>query len=154
MISENKLKDELIQEYVNLQRLKRAKDIQQEITYQETVLRTRMLILGIPVQSLELDSDYTITTIIQLKESIDEQNLKRCQLLINNAFNNHYGVIQNSANDNYHFVFEGSENKRPCLESGVFTLKHEKNFLNYIENWNWLESDPDECCDVLEIFQN
>lgn len=151
-MSENKLKDELIQEYINLQRLKMADDMQKEIEYQEKVLQTRMLVLGIPIHSLEIDSDYTITTIIQLKENVDEKILEIYKQLINNAFSNRCGVIQNSANDDYHFIFEGGENERPCLEVGVFNLKDEENFLDYVKQWHWLESDPDECCDILELF--
>ncbi len=53
-MNENELKDEVIKEFVNLQRIKAAEDRDMEITYQENVLKVRMQLLGIATEILEL----------------------------------------------------------------------------------------------------
>lgn len=54
-MNEQQLKDQVIKEFVNLQRLKAAKDKEAEIAYQEKVLKVRMQSLGIPTEDLELN---------------------------------------------------------------------------------------------------
>jgi hypothetical protein len=53
-MNEQELKDQVIIEFVNIQRLKNAKDKDAEIEYQEKVLKTRMQALGIPTEDLEI----------------------------------------------------------------------------------------------------
>lgn len=53
-MNENELKDQVIREFVNLQRIKAAQDKASEIEYQENVLRVRMQALGIPTDNLEI----------------------------------------------------------------------------------------------------
>lgn len=53
-MNENELKDQVIKEFVNLQRVKAAEDRDAEIAYQEKVLRTRMQSLGIATEDLEI----------------------------------------------------------------------------------------------------
>lgn len=53
-MNEKELKDQVIKEFVNLQRVKSAKDRDQEIAYQERILKTRMQSLGIPTEDLEI----------------------------------------------------------------------------------------------------
>ena len=53
-MSENALKDQVVQEFVNLQRIKSAQDRETEIAYQDAVLRVRMQMLGIPADRLEI----------------------------------------------------------------------------------------------------
>ena len=53
-MNEKELKDQIIKEYVNLQRVKSALDRDAEIAYQERVLKARMQSLGIATESLEL----------------------------------------------------------------------------------------------------
>lgn len=52
-MNENELKDQVIIEFANLQRIKAAPDRDQEIKYQENVLKVRMQLLGIPTDDLE-----------------------------------------------------------------------------------------------------
>lgn len=96
---------------------------------------------------------YMIKTVLQLKKGLDDDTLKMCQNLIENAFDNRCGSVKNSTSDEQYFVFKGGENERPCLEVGVFILKRTENFLNYVEQWEWLETDPDESCNVLQVFE-
>lgn len=53
-MSEKELKDQVIKEFANLQRVKTAKDRDAEIAYQEKVLRARMQSLGIATEDLEI----------------------------------------------------------------------------------------------------
>lgn len=53
-MNEVELKDQVIKEFVNLQRIKSAQDKELEIEYQESVLKVRMQALGIPTDDLEI----------------------------------------------------------------------------------------------------
>lgn len=53
-MNENELKDQVIKEFVNLQRVKTAANRDEEIAYQENVLKARMQFLGIATENLEL----------------------------------------------------------------------------------------------------
>lgn len=55
-MNEKELKDQVIKEFVNLQRVKTAADRDAEIAYQEKVLRARMQSLGIATEDLEIKS--------------------------------------------------------------------------------------------------
>ncbi|MCC8081320.1 MAG: hypothetical protein LIO80_04860 [Lachnospiraceae bacterium] len=52
-VTEKELKDQTIREYVNLQRLKHADDKEQELAYQEKILKVRLQSLGVPTEDLE-----------------------------------------------------------------------------------------------------
>lgn len=53
-MNEKELKDQVIKEFVNLQRIKTAENREAEISYQENVLKARMQSLGIATENLEL----------------------------------------------------------------------------------------------------
>lgn len=53
-MNEKELKDQVIKEFVNLQRVKTAQDREAEIAYQEKILKARMQSLGIPTEDLEI----------------------------------------------------------------------------------------------------
>ncbi|MGN0360740.1 MAG: hypothetical protein ACI4EM_08385 [Hominisplanchenecus sp.] len=53
-MNEKELKDQVIKEFVNLQRVKSAPDRDAEIAYQERVLKARMQSLGIATEELEI----------------------------------------------------------------------------------------------------
>lgn len=53
-MNEQELKDQVIKEFVNIQRLKNAANKEAEIEYQEKVLKIRMQALGIPTEDLEI----------------------------------------------------------------------------------------------------
>ena len=53
-MNDSSLKDQVIKEFVNLQRIKAAQDKAAEIEYQESVLKVRMQALGIPTDDLEI----------------------------------------------------------------------------------------------------
>ncbi len=53
-MNEKELKDQIIKEFVNLQRVKSAVDSDAEIAYQEKVLKVRMQSLGVSTEELEI----------------------------------------------------------------------------------------------------
>lgn len=53
-MNEKELKDQVIKEFVNLQRVKSAADREAEIEYQEKVLKARMQSLGISTEDPEI----------------------------------------------------------------------------------------------------
>ena len=53
-MNEKELRDQVIKEFVNLQRVKNAADRDAEIAYQEKVLRARMQSLEITMEDLEM----------------------------------------------------------------------------------------------------
>ena len=53
-MNEKELKDQVIKEFVNLQRVKTAPNRDAEIEYQEKILKARMQSLGIPTEDLEI----------------------------------------------------------------------------------------------------
>ena len=53
-LNDKELKDQVIREFVNLQRVKNAQDRDREIEYQERILKTRLQSLGIPTEDLEM----------------------------------------------------------------------------------------------------
>lgn len=53
-MTEKELKDQIIKEYVNLQRVKKAVNRDAEIEYQERILRARMQSLDILTEDLDL----------------------------------------------------------------------------------------------------
>lgn len=52
-MNDKELKDTVIKEFTNLQRIKNAADREKEINYQERILKARMQSLGIPTDELE-----------------------------------------------------------------------------------------------------
>ena len=53
-MNELELKEQAIKEFVNIQRLKAAEDINKELEYQERILKARLQALGIPTENLEI----------------------------------------------------------------------------------------------------
>ena len=53
-VNELELKEQAIKEFVNIQRLKAAEDINKELEYQERILKARLQALGIPTEDLEI----------------------------------------------------------------------------------------------------
>lgn len=53
-MDESNLKNQVIAEFVNLQRIKTARDKEAEIEYQENVLKVRMQLLDIPIDDLKI----------------------------------------------------------------------------------------------------
>ena len=92
------------------------------------------------------------STIIELKKDIPTDILSQLKEKIEAAFSNRAGTVKNTGTDPYYFVFAGGEDEYGCLDLGTLELKNEKLFLNNVLKWDWIEDNPGECCDLIEVF--
>ena len=92
------------------------------------------------------------STIIELKKDIPAVMLSQLKEKIESAFSNRVGTVKNTGTDPYYFVFAGGEDEYGCLDLGTLELKNEKLFLNNVLKWDWIEDNPGECCDLIELF--
>lgn len=91
-------------------------------------------------------------TVIEVKSDIASDVLSQLQYIIENAFSNRAGSVMNISKEAHRFEFIGGEKDYGCLEVGLLKLKRDTFFLDYVQMWKWIDVNPDECCDVLEIF--
>jgi hypothetical protein len=91
-------------------------------------------------------------TIITLKSDISSDHLEAVHSLCESAFNNRAGKLSNASNNPYTLIFEGDDKYYGCLDLGTLALRREKEFIDGIQLWQWIEDDPNECCDLLEVF--
>ena len=91
-------------------------------------------------------------TIIRLKDDVSGDLLATLASTIEKAFVNRAGTLQNVSDKPREFVFQGGESCYGCLELGMLDLREITGFLNYVEAWDWIDIDPDECCDMLEVY--
>jgi len=92
------------------------------------------------------------STIIELKKDIPTYILSQLKEKIESAFSNRAGIVKNTGTDPYYFVFAGGGDEYGCLDIGTLELKNEKLFLNNVLKWDWIEDNPRECCDLIEVF--
>lgn len=92
------------------------------------------------------------STIIELKNNIEKDVLERLKKNIESAFENRCGKVINTSEDPYRFEFTGGEEAYACLDLGVLKLKRDQEFRAAVDKWEWIDEDPAECCDMIEIF--
>lgn len=69
------------------------------------------------------------------------------------AFSNREGIVKNSSNDPYKFIFKGGEDQFGCLEIAMLELEDEYDFLEQVNSWHWIDDDdPRENCDILKVI--
>lgn len=90
-------------------------------------------------------------SIIELKKDISPDLLSRLKENIEAAFSNRAGTVKNTGTDPYYFVFAGGEDVYGCLDLGTLELKNDELFLNNVLKWDWIEDNPGECCDLIEL---
>ena len=91
------------------------------------------------------------STVIEIKKDVSDSQLTELKNIIEKAFDNRVGKVENSGTDVYSFVFQSS-NTRDVLELGILNLAEDKKLLDCVYDWKWIDEDPDESCDVLEIY--
>ena len=91
-------------------------------------------------------------TVITIKSDVTNDVLVGLRNEAIRAFDNRAGKVDNVSKDPYVFIFEGEERFYGCLSLGRLDLRKIKSFLNDVESWHWIDEDPNECCDILEIF--
>lgn len=92
-------------------------------------------------------------SVIEIKNDIAPGMLDKLAAIADQAFHNRAGRVRNTSQSPYCFSFEGSEKDYGCLELGMLNLKREKFFLDCLRSWRWIDEDPDECCDLLQLFR-
>lgn len=92
------------------------------------------------------------STIIELKKDISPDLLSQLKENIEAAFSNRVGTVKNISKEPYRFEFVGGEDEYGCLDIGSLILKKDEFFRKYVQKWNWVEDNPNECCDILKIY--
>lgn len=92
-------------------------------------------------------------SVIEIRKDINPGMLDSLAEIAERAFQNRAGRVRNTSQSPYCFSFEGSEKDYGCLELGMLHLKREKSFLDCLSGWQWIDEDPDECCDLLQLFR-
>lgn len=93
-------------------------------------------------------------SIIELKNDLPEDILMEAKGLINMAFDNRCGKVENLSDYPLVLVHQANEEKKPCLHIGLMNIKGQTNLINCIRSWKWIdEEDSSENCDVLQLFK-
>ncbi|MCI8297757.1 MAG: hypothetical protein HFG22_18160 [Lachnospiraceae bacterium] len=93
------------------------------------------------------------SSIIEIKKTVPNGTLADLRKVAEEAFSNRAGSVKNSSNNPYRFVFKGGEDKFGCLELGMLALKREREVLDQIDQWHWVDDeDPGENCDILKVL--
>jgi hypothetical protein len=90
--------------------------------------------------------------VIDIRKEVPNDVLKVLVAKADKAFNYRAGRVKNVSTSPYRFIYEGGEKEYGCLEVGMLNLKKESNFLPFVSAWQWIDDDPDECCDLLKLF--
>lgn len=91
-------------------------------------------------------------SVIDIRREVPNDVLKLLVAKADKAFNNRAGRVRNVSTFPYRFIYEGGEKEYGCLEVGMLNLKRETDFLPFVSAWQWIDDDPDECCDMLKLF--
>ena len=91
-------------------------------------------------------------TIIHLKDDVSGDLLLSLSKTIEKAFVNRVGSLRNVSAKPREFIFQGDESYYGCLDLGMLSLGGTRGFLNFVQAWKWVDEDPDENCDMIEVF--
>jgi len=91
-------------------------------------------------------------TIIEIKKDVPADLLNKLECLANDAFCNRAGRVVNTSNVPHLFVYKGRDEDYGCLELGALSLWKQRSFVECVQDWRWIDADPDENCDMLEVF--
>ena len=92
-------------------------------------------------------------TIIQFKKDTSVDDLLKLKEMAEKAFDNRAGKLSNVSLDLYTLIYQGEEDDEPCLDLGMLDLRKVLFFKDRVEKWDWIDEDPNESCDMLEIFR-
>lgn len=91
-------------------------------------------------------------TIIELKKGLPEDILEELRHIAEKAFNNRAGVLKNVSEEPHLLIYEGDFNDYGCLELGMYSLEENKKFFSKVVKWDWIDEDPNENENMLEVF--
>ncbi|MCL2591971.1 MAG: hypothetical protein FWD82_01275 [Defluviitaleaceae bacterium] len=92
-------------------------------------------------------------TVIEFKNDIPNEKMNELFNLCDEAFDNRIGRATRLIELENQVAYEGDEALCGCLQIGTSILRRTDGFLKYVKSWEWIEDDPDECCDMFEIFE-
>ena len=90
--------------------------------------------------------------IITIKNDTPSEKLLSVCEIATNAFDNRADKLENTSKNPYILVFEDGDNYYACLEVGMFELRDNKTFMDCVQAWQWIDENPDESCDMLQVF--
>jgi len=90
-------------------------------------------------------------TIIEFHNELPKEKIEELFELCNKAFDNRAGRAVGRIESQNHISYEGDEGLYGCLDLGIIALWDNHVALKYIKSWKWIDEDPDECCDMLEV---
>jgi len=92
-------------------------------------------------------------TVITFKNDISADVLQSLRETAEKAFDNRIGKAVNVSKNPYQCIFEGDEDMHCSLQHGNYLLHHTKGFLNFVEEWQWVDLEyPDESHCMLEAI--
>ncbi len=91
-------------------------------------------------------------TIIEIKEDTPRETLAEIKALCIAAHKNRAGEVKMKPINDRTFIFEGEEKDYGCLQLGYLSLGEQLAFRKNAKQCRWEDEDPDESCDLMEIF--
>jgi len=91
-------------------------------------------------------------TIIKIRKNLPFNAVNSIQNVAADAFDNRAGKLANISKDPYVLIFEGEEKDYGCLQLGILALDKEKEFMELVTMWDWIDEEPNENCNVLEVL--
>ena len=100
----------------------------------------------------KMEAEYR--SIIEIDRNISGDELVAITKVIESAFRNRAGTVENRSKDPFVFIFEGDEKLYGCLHLGAFDIaENNKALFNHIKSWKWLDRDePSEDEDLKKTF--
>lgn len=92
-------------------------------------------------------------TVIEFKNDIPKEELDELIGICNKAFSTRVGKTVGKSEVQNQISYSGSKYLYGCLRLGVSSLRRINGFLDYVESWKWIDSNPSENCDMLEVFK-
>jgi hypothetical protein len=91
-------------------------------------------------------------TVIAFKDGLTGDDLKELREMCDRAFNNRAGRAVGRSDAAGRLIYEGGEALYGCLSLGVFNLGEVNVFKAAVSKWEWIDAEPDESCDMLEVI--
>ncbi len=96
---------------------------------------------------------YMFRTIIRLKDGISDELLAKLTEIIEGAFHNRCGDLENINTNPTEFIFESDDPNTACLDIGMNNLIDINNFISCVLSWDWIDEEvPAESCNMLEVI--
>ena len=93
-------------------------------------------------------------SVIYFKQSLSEKKIDLLVSTANDAFNNREGQIMGIKESPYCLFYGGDESMYGCLQLGMLELEDNKDFLQCVHDWKWIDEEyPEENYNVWRIME-